>query len=193
MYPLLKRARHQLNASRLSGIAMLIVILAACNQPVPMDQVAGSPEPRLTWDEYIASLRVDDFGPYKVVGGEWIESESGFRLGLEARQYVLEDASRFVVVQSNLVDRVEPAKGMTVELVIRDSAGNQPSPESLHVATNLDLQKFAESEVLLASAPMPVLTHPESVTKRPCAILVVDYTSDAFFDRTLDTCRESRR
>lgn len=182
-----------LGVMRMAFTSLLILMtLTACGKTSDLVDKTASSELRPTWDEYLASLESDDQGPYKILAGEWIESENGFLLGIEARQYVLDGTARFVTVHRDLEERAEPAGGMALKLVVEDDVGSQLYVDSMYVPADKSTRALGSIGVLFAPVPAVMGVQLDGGPPSQCATLVVDYSSDSYFDRVLTTCRNHR-
>ena len=171
---------------------LMLMILAACGKTSNVVDNKTSSELRPTWDQYLASLNSDELGPYKILAGEWIEAENGFFLGVEARKYVLDDTVRFVTVHRELEKRAEPAQGMALKLVVEDNGGRQLHIDSMYVPGDISALALDSIGGLFAPVSATNETQVDGGRPKQCATLVVDYSSDSYFDRELSTCRAQR-
>ncbi len=168
--------------------ALCFLLLTACSGvPANLESAQNPSAPTQAWTDYVASLDADDVGPYRLLAGEWIDSENGFRLGVEARHYVLDDTVRFVTVHQDLAKRAEPAGGMSLTLLLDEGEGARTQLAAMHVPGDLSSMQLSSTGALLASQPAARPAHSAAGLDN-CAILAIDYVSDSYFDRELKAC-----
>ena len=158
--------------------------LGACGAPLAAQTTPTSPTQ--AWTDYIASLETDDFGSYKLVGGEWVTSDEGFRLGIEAREYVPSGAVRFVVLEDELAKRAEPTGGMVLTLAV-DGQDGRIVIASVEVSAD-DSAQASHPGPILATDYFQRVDQLSGESHHRCAVLSISYNSDAYFDRELTAC-----
>lgn len=134
-------------------------------------------------DNYdVVQLSADSVGSFLSAATTGIHGDDGYELTLEERYYPTMNASRFVVSQIGLADRIASVGVTEINLSITKNGGTLESIDILnHPVVDLTEEPFVSG---FFASELSALNGPNRV----CALLSVEYADDKHYAHALNTC-----